>query len=319
MPRSLTLWPTSAAAIEAASALADGSASAGDLELGFSAFCAEAAMPERVASPPLRLLLAHAAAREAGLSVAPRGLWAFAETLSELHGSGLGPEELERFSRGGPWAALGRRLAVAQRFQSSRLTATAALDPGALPRAAARALEGEVARRRWGRVVLSPRPSWSQLELELCRSLGASTEVELRLLEDPARPELFAPLEPVHQELHRREPGAGLRLVPTDPADGAAPPLRALLRRLFRPGDTMPEAPVQCFSAATPEAEAREVALRIRALVQSGVPADEIAVAGDGVALEAVASALRRARLPHRGAEERTLRTTPAGARALAL
>ncbi len=308
MARTLRLFPSAAAAAERAAELPDGEARAGDLEQGFAAFCAEAALPARAASLPVRRLLAHAAALHAGIEVAPAGVGPFADALSLLHGSGLSPDALDRATRGGPWEGAARRMALGLRAHLALLEETRLLDPGALPLAAAGGSPG------WDRVIVEPRAAWTQAEVELCRALARTAELELRLPEDPSRPELFSPLEAAHQELHRE---GGLRVVGVDPAEAAEPPLRASLGAAFSARSA--PGPIDVFRAGTLEDEAREIARRVRALVAAGVPADEIAVAGGREPIAVVSEALLRAGLPRRGAPGRSLAATPAGAAALAL
>src|SRR5262249_6000455 len=139
----------------------------------------------------------------------------------------------------------------------SLLRANALCDSQALPRLAAGALR-EGATLAFDTVDVSPRHSFTQAELELCTVLAERGHVVVHLSFDPERAELFAPLNAVDQEVARA--GGRIRV---------------------ESGKPRPEPhSVHAFSAGSPEAEAREVAVRIRDLMRAGVPPDRVAIAG---------------------------------------
>jgi RecB family exonuclease len=178
----------------------------------------------------------------------------------------------------------------------SLLKSNALCDPQALPRLAVRALR-EGASLTFDTVEVSPRHSFTQAELELCRALAERSDVVVHLPFDPERAELFSPLNAVDQEL--ASAGGRLRIESGKP----------------RPG---PDA-VHAFSAGSPEAEAREVAVRIRELMRIGVPPDRVAIAGWGELHGSFEAALRAAGIPVASTARRTLKSTPSGQLALSL
>jgi hypothetical protein len=293
MARVLTLVPSAAAARDLLAERAGEEAIAADTVATFSSFSkrlVERRFPVRLPSPTERLSLALVAGRAAGFNVAPRGAAGFATALGDLHASGVTPAQLGRL---GPQA---RRLSVALETHRSVLAANALCDPQALPRLAARALR-EGASLAFDTVDVSPRPAFTQAEIELCAALAERSEVVVRLPFDAERAELFAPLNAVDQELAR----AGNRV-------------------RVESGKPRPEPQaVHAFSAGSPEAEAREVAVRIRELIRSGVPPDRVAIAGWSDLHGSFEGALRAAGIPVASTGRRALKSTPSGQLALSL
>ncbi len=313
MARALTLAPNGAAVRDLLAANAGESAIAGDSVATFAAFAArivERRWPLRIPSPTERLVLALAAAEEAGIEVAPRSASAFAVTLSDLHGSGVTPKQL---------AAMGaeaRPLTRALERHAALLAARSLCDARALPALAAHALK-DGAPLAFAHVDVTPRASLTQAELTLIAALSARAEVRVRLPFDAAREDLFIPLNAAHQELFRI---AGTVVVEAADPAGSVPidDLRDALQSLFAREPKVSEA-LNAFSAGSPETEAREIAVRVRDLLRAGTPPDRIAVAGVAASLDPAVHALRVAGVPAAVAAQRPLKRTPSGELALAL
>jgi hypothetical protein len=328
MARLLTLTASAAAASERlADGLADGQASASDGFQGFYAFALRQARPAQPLPRSVLAVLAQAAAARAKIALAPSDCVAFAGVLSELHASGATPADVEAAGRGTLLERRARALGRAFAAHRELLEACGKIDPGALAEAAGRGLAlGRAAGRtplEFDLVHVEPRAAWTQGELSLVAALGAvGLRVSVALPYDPKRAELFAPLDKAHQELHR---GGRVESSNVDPADGASPALRERLRRLFDlasdaavVGEAGPS-PVQAFTLPTAEAEARELARRVRALLRAGCSPDRIAVAGREDALLAAARTLRSAGIPASRPAARTLAGTLPGRAALGL
>ncbi|HUB09944.1 MAG TPA: hypothetical protein VMB50_23270, partial [Myxococcales bacterium] len=322
MSRSLLLAPTAPAAADwLADHLEDGEAVPGDLAQGFHSFAIEQAGPALVPSRLVLSIAAHAAAARVGLPLAPSDGAALASVFSELHASSAGPADVAAAGRGNSMAGHASLLSRAFAAQTEWLKSCGRIDPGAVATVASRRL---VARRalRFDELTVRPRTAWTQGELVLCASLaraGLRTIVELPY--DARRPELFLSLQPVHQELHR---DGAVEERGVDPAVDAAPPLRARLLRMFEPPGAgavpaVEDSSVAVFTAPTAEAEVREIAVRVRALVRAGASPDSIAVAGAPERCQAVVRALLAARLPAVCSCPRNLAETLPGRAALAL
>ncbi|MHB8420893.1 MAG: PD-(D/E)XK nuclease family protein [Myxococcales bacterium] len=321
MARSLLLAPNSAAAAAwLAGRIEDGEVMPGDVAQGLHAFAAGLAAPAVPLSGPLAALLAHTAAARAGLPLAPSDGVALAAVLSELHASSASPADVAAAGRGSALEGHALRLSRAFAAQRELLAEIGRIDPGEVAAIAGRRLR-EGRELPFDAVVIQPREGWTQGELDLCAALARrGTQVTLELPFDPRRPDLFAPLEVVHQELHR-EGAVGERAV--DPADQASPELRERLTRLFVPQDgaeSVPSpSPVAAVTLPTDEAEAREVALRVRKLLCAGAAPDRIALAGSAGARGAAARTLAAARIAVAEGSPRSLAETLPGRAALSL
>ena len=182
------------------------------------------------------------------------------------------------------------------------LAARALTDPGQV---AWLALEGvgEGVPAGFDALWIALRLDWTQGELALVNALGGVCRVEVELPDEPARGELFAPLDPVHQELVQE----GRVMVGAELAAPASPELAAVVRSLFggpasglasgvasdgqaqlspqsrSPPSTLTSSPssprVRAISYGSPWDEARGVAREVRALLRAGTPPDAIAVA----------------------------------------
>jgi RecB family exonuclease len=317
MARTLTLVPSAAAARDLLASRVGSEAIPGDSAATFSSLSrrlVEAHYPLRIPSPTERLGLALLAGRAAGLNLAPRAAGAFAATLGDLHASGVSSAQLGRLG------AESRRLGVALENHQRLLKANALCDVRALPRLAARALREKAPPTflPFESVEVTPRPSFTQAELDLCAALAERAEVVVQLPYDAERKELFSPLNAVDQELARI--GGRVRVEAVVPASISPErsELAPALRTLFS-SETQIDARLHAFSAGSPEAEAREVVVLIRELLREGVLPDRIAVASWREFPHAVGQALRAAGIAMASAPRRTLKSTPPGQLALAL
>ena len=269
MARTITLHPTAGAAAQALAEAPGGPQLPGDLARGFLAFALELAArqrPLRLPTPSERLLLALEAAEAADLGVPAAAVGAFARSLSELHGSGLTPAQLRAL---GPRA---ERLARAFDAHRRRTTGAGLCDAAGVAAVAAEAVRAG-APLAFDALRVRPRLQWSASELDLLAALAERAAVAVALPEDAARLALFAPLDPVHQELMSSGRVALNGEAVAGDLDQAL--ARALAGLFGVPDPTDAVAAVAYGSAAD---EARGVALGVRALLRAGVAPDSIAV-----------------------------------------
>ncbi len=132
-------------------------------------------------------------------------------------------------------------------------------------------------------------------------ALGKRSQLTVCLPEDAERPEIFALLNPVHQELAR---AGGVRLA--GPPVGWGGLFANARRTASRSGS------IEAHSLGSAADEARAVAVRVRSLLRSGVAPDAIAITSLRDLSPEVGSALEAAGIPVSGSQ-RTLIATLAG------
>ncbi len=284
MASKLTLHPTAAAAAQALSAGEGGALVAGDSSRGFFAFAIEMARkvrPFRLPDPAERLALAWAASQRAKLGLPVSAARGFARALSEIHGSGLTSGQLRNLDNPG--------LAAALEAHQQLLSKRELCDPASVPWLAA---EAAAAHAVADSIEVAPRITWNQGELSWMEALGRKCQITVRLPEDADRPELFEPLDAVHQDLAR------------------SGTVRLAAARLQASGTPFSSAEAHSFGSAADEA--RRVAVRVRSLLRSGISPDSIAVTSLGDPGPEVSAALQAVGIPV-GQDRRMLTATLAG------
>ena len=136
---------------------------------------------------------------------------------------------------------------------------------------------------------------WAPLRLQLARALSARTQVRILLPWSEGRPVLNAAIEQVLRALEGDDPSGSVEVQLVDPVSGSLAPF---LRQLFADEPREAPADVALVACPSPAAQAREVARRCAALLESGADPESIAIAArtlaDGSA-EEIEAALDRA------------------------
>jgi RecB family exonuclease len=247
-----------------------------------------------------RVLLGNCAARtELGpfepVKSRPRFLRIAHDLLASFKSGRCGPESFAEAGRRLPPETAGRVEAIARLYTSyevalasRRLCDEKDADQAAVARMrdASRPLPQTLAAAAL--VVFEDLYDWTPLRLELVLALaarfdheGRGQRVRILLPHEPERPELMGFVDPVYEDLYARASDLSSLEVVTKSYGSAGARPAMLSRSLFRAPAPPWEGPpaVAVLSAANPLEEAREIARRVRDLLDDGTPPETVAVA----------------------------------------
>lgn len=195
--------------------------------------------------------------------------------LAEIKRSGASPEEFAAVAEARDWPQKDREISAVYDVYQRRLAARGLADLEEMYFLAAAALR-DGAELPYRRFYISEFYILTPLQLELMRGLCRGAAVDIGLVYEKNRPEVFAAVEPTYSGLV----GMGFTPVFTAPVRRSRPELEHIRRRLFSPlPETVNGGGIEVLGCPGPAREMALVAGRIKKLLLDGVcRPEEIAV-----------------------------------------